>query len=218
MTPQEEQHLEHFFNEFLSLVERARSMGWMGEPESWLSWGYQQSLQQEGSASFFPEPEAVRDGLVRLAYQLALDESVCSRPMEAQALLYIGHGFFFGLRLSRSISLGLFEHLSLQLSKWLDRSEHYRTIMEALFYPSSSVDRQLLLRQRAHLVQLLRQQNHPEWRRVRESFFQPDTAGDKERQRWIEELSNSLQPEEFESISLLRKGGMFSSKGSSLPK
>lgn len=215
MSVSEEEMLAYFFDEFLALRKYALSLGYVRESESWMVWGYEQSLQREEAElwlqtqpDFYPQ-HAQR--LSQLAYQWIDSSPPQLQSLEDECAFFLAMGYFSGLQWSQQISYALYEKLESRLFHWLEREREIRGLLATLLDRQIPHEQQSLLRQRAHLVQILRKQGSPVWKDVREYLFSPEPANlleDHKKQQWLQEMREWLQEQDIDDLLAMGQGAL----------
>lgn len=207
--------VEYFFQEFQQLLALAEEPRLPDEPESWMAWGYQQSLVREEAEMWLRNaPDNHAERLTALAHELCTEPRWCEEREEVEHAqpLFLGMGFFYGLWRSQQLSQWQFEELSLRLQRWSHNERRYKALLEELLDPGVAHEHKLILRQRAHLVQLLRQSQHPSWIALHRMLFCGESPA-QERSSWLRDIREWLSDDELDSLIAIGHGALLPSEG-----
>ncbi|TNE45142.1 MAG: hypothetical protein EP343_28135 [Deltaproteobacteria bacterium] len=209
MPPHEQSSIEFFFDEFQILSQEASVYEPGEEREAWMVWGYEKSLMRdEAQVWLASQSQRVMDELAMLAEELDVAIPVPNLTRRCQKLLFLGAGFFFGLRQSRQISGFAWLDLRDRLHRWLRTEQQDFALVRTLLDRSIPHHHKLILRQRAYLIQRLREEGFPEWITLRELLFWYDDSVTEELLQWVSRVRSFLNTNDLQQLRAIGQGSL----------
>ncbi len=213
MPPHEQSSIEFFFDEFQFLAQGAALSDPGEEREAWMVWGYERSLMRdEAQVWLASQSQRVLDELALLAEELDVATPVPNLTRRCQQLLFLGSGFFFGLRQSRQISGFAWLDLRDRLHRWLRTEQQDFAFVRALLDRSIPHHHKLILRQRAYLIQRLRESGFLEWITLRELLFWYDDSVTEELLSWVTRVRSALSSNDLQQLKAIGQGSLLEPK------
>lgn len=211
MPPFEQSSIDFFFDEFKSLLLQAIAFEPGVEREAWMVWGYEKSLLRE-EAQFWLASQSYASmvELASIAESMEMELPVPNLTQSCQRYLFLGVGYFYGLRQSLQITGFAWQELRERLHRWLREEQEFASILETLLDVAVPHHYKLVLRQRAYLVQRLREIKFSGWMEVRELLFWPDSSVAEELMSWKGKIRSALSPRDLRDIRDIGKGALLS--------